>query len=72
MSKEPFIARPAVTIHTYDAEGDAWERGIYLHLGETRIRVAETLAGFREFISWLRDIERDIGNNYFLTETDDE
>ena len=35
------------TVHDYDFEGDICDEGIFLHFGETRVKVAETLDDFK-------------------------
>lgn len=42
--------------NSYDYEGDAWEKGIYLHFGEARIRVAENIEGYKLFVKQLEEL----------------
>jgi hypothetical protein len=44
----------------FDQDGDLITDGIYLHFGETRIRVAEDIEGYRDFVSELQRMEKEI------------
>lgn len=35
------------SVNSYDCDGDICETGIFLHFGETRVKVAETLDEFK-------------------------
>ena len=52
------------SVHDYDFEGDVLERGIFLHFGQTRIKVAETLAEFKEVASAISEMADEIKENY--------
>ena len=52
------------SVHDYDFEGDVTERGIFLHFGKTRIKVAETLAEFEEVAETISGIVEEIKENY--------
>ncbi len=54
------------SVHDYDQDGDVHERGIYLHFGETRIKVADNLKEFEEFVKCISDMVDEIRDNYPL------
>ena len=48
-------------INMYDYEGDIYEKGIYIFFNdEIRIKVAEDVKGFQDFIMTLQAMEREI------------
>lgn len=52
------------SVHEYDEDGDIFEAGIYLHFGDTRIKIAETLAEFQHFASEANRVCAEIAQNY--------
>lgn len=38
------------SVNEYDSEGDIVKKGIFLHFDQTRVKVAETLLEFKEFV----------------------
>ena len=44
------------SIHHYHRDGSKFEDGIYLHFGETRIRVAEDPNEYLEFVNHLQQM----------------
>ena len=56
------------SINEYDFEGDISEKGIYLHFGQVRIKVAETMEEYEDLLINLYNIKTEIlENNYRLT-----
>jgi len=53
------------SVNDYDWEGDVTKEGIFLHLGETRIFIAEDLDGFRNFIKHLDNMYKKLRENGF-------
>ena len=51
-------------IHEYDKDGYAYENGVFLHFGNTRIKVAENFQQFEEFCEKLQNIKHEIVENY--------
>jgi hypothetical protein len=51
------------SVNTYDHEGDAYDTGIFLHFGDTRIKVAENFKGFEDFLISLTAMKSEIGEN---------
>ena len=50
------------SINSYDKDGYDYEKGIFLHFGDTRIRVAETIVDLQKLINErlpliLKDVE---------------
>ena len=39
--------QPMFSVNLHDAHGDVYSEGIFLHYGDTTIKVADTLKGFR-------------------------
>lgn len=58
------INKPTFSVNSYDNDGDRTESGIYLNFGEVRIRVAENINEFSDFISHLEKIHVEIEENY--------
>jgi len=58
-------AKPLFSINSYDSDGDITEKGVFLHFGDTAIKVAGSLAEFDEFIGTLGDTRREIADNYY-------
>jgi hypothetical protein len=52
------------SVHSYDWDGDIIERGIFLHFGNVRIRVAETGSEFQDFVNRLEQMRNEISDNY--------
>lgn len=55
------------SINEYDFEGDIVEKGIYLHFGHTKIKVANTIEEYAAFVNDLEEMKGEIyENEYFL------
>lgn len=57
-------AKPTFSVNDFDFEGDVVEKGIYLHFGDTRIKVADSGADFGAFIENLKVLRKEIQDNY--------
>ena len=57
-------ASPLFSINEYDKDGDICETGIFLHFGETRIKIAESVSDITEFINNIKNIQKEIVENY--------
>ena len=55
---------PMFSINEYDYEGDVHEYGVYLHFGDTRIKVAKDATGFDRFVEHLDGMRTEIRENY--------
>ena len=53
-------AKPTFSVNRYDADGDVWENGVYLHFGMATIKVADTKEEYRNFVSHLKFMESEI------------
>ena len=51
---------PSFSVNSYDHEGDEFEEGIFLHFENTRIKVADDLAGLNNFIEHLQRMQKEI------------
>jgi hypothetical protein len=60
------------SVNNYDNEGDISQLGIYLHFGETRIRVAENLTDFKKFQNELDATYKEIKENYYFGSYNDD
>jgi hypothetical protein len=47
------------SVNSYDSDGDLFEVGVYLHFGDTRVRVADTI---EDFLDETNGIKRKIDN----------
>lgn len=56
--------RVMFSVNDYDYEGDIIDKGIYLHFGDTRIRVADDVAGFEKFVEGLQTMSAEIKENW--------
>jgi hypothetical protein len=54
------------TINTYDVENDVYERGIFIHFGDVRIKVARDLNEFNNFIENLKAMKKEIAENHLV------
>jgi hypothetical protein len=52
------------SVHDYDRDGDIANVGIFLHFGETRIKVANTLEEFVKVVARINDMVIEIRENY--------
>jgi hypothetical protein len=52
------------SVHEYDKDGDVSEKGIFLHFGDTRIKIAETMQELADFIKRLESMTSEIKENY--------
>jgi hypothetical protein len=57
-------AKPTFAINTYDRDGDTMDEGIFLHFGDTTLKVADDKDGFAAFIEHLNSIETEIRENW--------
>lgn len=48
------------SVDSYDRDGDVYETGVYLHFGDTRIKVGESVADFDDFICRLQGFRREL------------
>jgi len=56
------------SINDYDFEGDITEEAVYLHFGETRIKIADTVKQSSEFFEQMEKIYKEINATSRLTE----
>lgn len=56
---------PTYSIHSYDGDGNPYEEGIFLHFGDTRIKVAEDINEFNEFLKKLFNMRHEIRSDFF-------
>jgi hypothetical protein len=52
------------TINDYDKDGDIFDAGIFLHFGDTRIKVGKTMDDLDYFIRSLKEMKKEIKENY--------
>ena len=52
------------SVNTYDRDGDCLETGIFLHFGETQIKVADTISEFVQVAERISSMEKEIRENY--------
>lgn len=48
------------SVHTYDRDGDICETGIFLHFGDVRVKVAETIEEFNAVSERISGMSREI------------
>jgi len=54
---------PTFSINLHDRDGDSYCDGIYLHYGDTVIKVASTLNGFKAHAAHLTSMADEIAEN---------
>lgn len=54
------------SVHDYDQDGDIINEWIFLHFGETRIKVANNLNQFKEVVERISGMVDEIRDNYQL------
>ena len=57
---------PLFSVHEYDCDGDELERGIFLHFGDTRIKVGESVEELRALSKHIEKISKEIEENYLI------
>ena len=55
---------PSFSVNLHDRDGDAYCEGIYLHYGDTIIKVASTLNGFKAHAASLVAMANEISEHY--------
>ena len=58
------LSEISFSINEYDSWGDCIDEGIFLHFGDTKIRVTNTLEEFDIMINRLSRMVNDIRKNY--------
>ncbi len=58
------IEQPTFSVDCFDRDGDIFQRGIFLHWGETRVRIADDVDGIDDFIKHLEKVKQEIVENY--------
>ena len=56
------------SVNEFDKDGDLIDEGIFLHFGDSRVKVAKDLQEYREFISELKNMEQEISEGYYGSE----
>jgi hypothetical protein len=52
------------SVNEYDRDGDRTDIGIYLHFGDTRVKVADDLDQFKLVVDRIRSMVDEIRDNY--------
>uniref|UniRef100_A0A6M3LG41 Uncharacterized protein n=1 Tax=viral metagenome TaxID=1070528 RepID=A0A6M3LG41_9ZZZZ len=50
-------------VDMHDSDGDVTEVGIYLHFGNTAIKIGETMEDFDAFVDRLRGMREELSEN---------
>ncbi len=51
------------SVNSYDRDGDIIDKGIFLHFGDTMVRVADNLADFKSITFHMEKIVKEIEEN---------
>jgi hypothetical protein len=54
------------SVNEYDRDGDQTDTGIYLHFGDTRIKVAKSLDEFKSVVARISGMVDEIRENYTI------
>ena len=52
------------SVNKYDSDGDIQESGIFLHFGDTSVKVARSIAGFSAVAERISSMQKEIRENY--------
>ena len=52
------------SVNDYDRDGEATDKGIFLHFGGTRVKAAENIEEFRTIVDHMESMVREIEENY--------
>ena len=52
------------SVHDYDQDGDVHTAGIFLHFGETRVKIADDLEGLKAAAERIAGMVDEIAENY--------
>ena len=55
------------SVNEYDSDGDATDKGVFLHFGETRVKAADSIDDFRSIVQHMNAMVREIEENYTQT-----
>ncbi|MBW4460511.1 MAG: hypothetical protein KME47_09760 [Nodosilinea sp. WJT8-NPBG4] len=55
---------PKFSINTYDSDGDIVTEGIFLHFGDTSIKIATDIEGYDAFIEHLQKVRGELVESY--------
>lgn len=58
------MTKPIFSVNQYDSDGDIVEEGIWLHFGDTIVKVAIDVDDYQGFIDHLKCMKREI-KEYF-------
>jgi hypothetical protein len=59
--------RPNITfsINEYDKDGDITDNGVFLHFGDTRVKVCDSILEFDDVVLHLRCIQGEINDKIY-------
>ena len=52
------------SVNEYDSDGDATDKGVFLHFGETRVKAADSIDDFRSIVQHMKAMVSEIEENY--------
>lgn len=52
------------SVNEYDRDGDCIDKGVFLHFGQTRVKVSDSIKEFSEIVPHFESIRDEIENNY--------
>ena len=55
------------SVNEHDSDGDATDKGVFLHFGETRVKAADSIDDFRSIVQHMNAMVREIEENYTQT-----
>ena len=55
---------PTFSINRHDRDGDVFDEGVFLHFGDTSVKVADSIADFKSFKIHISSMEQEIIENY--------
>ena len=53
------------SVNDYDEDGHLMDRGVYFHLGDTRIKMCGTIEEFTDIVSQVNKIQEELEDGYY-------
>ena len=55
------------SVNEYDSDGDATDKGVFLHFGEARVKAADSIDDFLSIVQHMNAMVREIEDIYMPT-----
>jgi len=58
------FTKACFSVNEYTRDGDITDDGIFLHFGDTKVKVANDIEGFKKFIEHINEMVGEIEENW--------